>query len=331
MNDTTPAAADPPAGPDDDAIRIGVSTCLLGEPVRYDGGHKRDPLLTHLLAQYVTFVAVCPEVELGLGVPRPTLRLVSGDDGPRMVFHDSDRDITADMQRFAARRVKALEAQDLCGYVLKSNSPSCGMERVRVYNAKGMPHKNGTGLFAAALLAHLPLLPVEEEGRLHDPALRENFLERVFAFHRVKRVFRGRWRPGDVVAFHTREKLLVLSHEPEGYRALGRLVADIQQHPRAEFAATYQQRYMQALGKHATRGRHTNVMQHMAGYLKDHLDADAKAELGGLIDDYRKGLLPLIVPVTLIRHHVRRFDVAYLADQYYLQPHPKELMLRNHV
>ena len=312
-------------------IRIGVSTCLLGENVRFDGGHKRDPFLTRVLSRYFEFVPVCPEVELGLGVPRPTLRLIEGDDAPRMVTSDGERDISTSMRDYARERVARLTGEDLSGYVLKAGSPSCGMERVRVYSEKGMPTKKGIGLFARELMARFTLLPIEEEGRLHDPVLRENFVERVFGFHRMTTLLGGDWRRRDVIEFHAREKLLLLCHEPEGYTDLGRLVAKIAEIPRDEFVERYAARYMQALQVHASRGRHTNVLEHMVGYLRDKLDQGDRAELADVIRDYRSGLVPLIVPITLIRHHVRRHRIGYLESQYYLQPHPKELMLRNHV
>jgi len=312
-------------------IRIGVSSCLLGEQVRFDGGHKRDRFLTDRLGGYVSWVPVCPEFEVGMGIPRPTLRLVRHDDGVRMQESDSGRDHTASMERYTKRRVAALRKLDLCGYVLKRDSPSCGMERVKIYAEKGMPRREGRGLFAEALIAALPWLPVEEEGRLHDAALRENFIERVFACRRLRNLFHGRWTAGRVVEFHTAHKLQVMAHSPQAYRELGRLVASVKQIPRSEFRDRYECGFMEALARRATPGRNTNVLQHMAGYLREGLERAERAELVENIEDYRKGLVPLVVPLTLLRHHARRQGAAYLLGQVYLEPHPKELMLRNHV
>jgi len=325
------AEAGSPAGAN--AIRVGVSSCLLGEQVRYDGGHKRDRFVTDVLGEFVEWVPVCPELEAGLGLPRPAMRLVrEGDDERvRMVEIKSRRDHTATMQSFAAKRVRALRALDLCGYVLKRDSPSCGMERVKIYLEKGSPEKKGVGLFAKALLEALPELPVEEEGRLNDPALRENFIERVFAYRRLRELFSGRFTNGRIVDFHTAHKLQLMAHGTEPYRALGRLVAEVKRTPRAEFRDSYQRGFMAALSRVASRGRNTNVLQHAAGHLKTLLDAPSRAELAGLIEDYRNGHVPLVVPVTLLRHHTRVHDVAYLNGQTFLEPHPKELMLRNHV
>lgn len=322
---------------DDDPIRIGVSACLLGREVRFDGGHKRDVFLTDVLGAFVEWVPVCPEVEIGMGVPRETLRLERDGDGVRLVAPKSGADHTRSMQRWAAKRAAGLERLDLDGYVLKKDSPSCGMERVKVYPRAGgdgqhhAPTKDGRGVFAAALLEAMPLLPVEEEGRLHDPRLRENFVERVFAWRRLRRLFAGRWSAGDLVAFHTAHKLSLLAHGAEAYRALGRLVADAKKLPRAELRARYEAGFMEALRAIATTRKHTNVLQHAVGFFKQSVDAASRAELVQLVDDYRRGLVPLVVPITLIRHHARRTGAGYLLGQTYLEPHPKELMLRNHV
>jgi uncharacterized protein YbgA (DUF1722 family)/uncharacterized protein YbbK (DUF523 family) len=311
-------------------ILIGVSSCLLGQSVRYDSGHKKDAFVTGLLGRFVEFVPVCPEVEVGMSIPRPTIRLERRGEEIRLVDNKNAIDHTDAMRRYAERRVAEVEKLDLCGWVLKKDSPSCGMERVRVY-AKGAPTKSGVGLFAEALMKQMPLLPVEEEGRLNDPELRENFVERVFAYRRLKDLFRGRWTLGDLVRFHTAEKLLLLAHDTEGYRKLGRIVAQAKEIRRGELPARYGEIFMQAMSKPATLGKQTNVLQHMAGYFKDTLPDEEKAELHDAIRDYRSRLVPLVVPLTLIRHHVRKLRVAYLEGQTHLAPHPKELMLRNHV
>jgi uncharacterized protein YbgA (DUF1722 family)/uncharacterized protein YbbK (DUF523 family) len=316
---------------DDAPLRIGVSACLLGREVRHDGQHKRDRFLTDVLGEYVEWVPVCPEVEMGMGVPRPSIRLEQREGGVHLIEPRSGRDHTRAMESYGARRTRELERLELCGYVLKKDSPSCGMERVKLWPARGAATRAGRGLFAGALLERFGTLPVEEEGRLCDARLRENFVERIFAYRRLRALFRGRWTPGELVAFHTAHKLLLLAHSEVEYRALGRLVAAAKKTPRAELRARYEHGFMIGLAKIATPKRHTNVLQHMVGHLRDGLDTTDRAELTALIEDYRRGLLPLVVPLALLRHHVRRLEVAYLRGQIYLEPHPKELMLRNHV
>lgn len=312
-------------------IRVGLSSCLLGKNVRFDGGHKRDAFITDLLAEYFDYVPVCPELEVGMGVPRESVRLVGSAAAPRLVGGKSGTDWTERMVTWAEDRLRRLERHDLCGFILKKGSPTCGMERVRVYNPKGMPERDGRGLFAMLLIEHFPLLPVEEEGRLHDPALREGFVVRVFAYHRLRTLFASKPSRGQVVAFHTAQKFLLLAHSPPHYQTLGRLVARIKHVPPAELAEQYTRLTLEGLAVLATRRKHANVLQHLAGFLRQHLDDHDRAELHTVIGDYQKGLVPLIVPMTLLRHHVARHDITYVADQVYLNPHPKELMLRNHV
>lgn len=313
------------------ALRVGISSCLLGELVRYDGGHKRDRFLVETLGQYVEWVPVCPEMEVGMGVPRESIRLERAGGEVRLVAIKSRRDHTCSMAKWARTRLSELAKENLCGYILKSRSPSCGMERVPVYDKNGVPSRDGVGAFAKPLLERSPDLPIEEEGRLHDPKLRENFVERIFAYQRLQNLFATRWKARNVVDFHTRHKLLLMAHSPKEYRELGRQVAGIQQAAWGAFRRNYERTFMAALRKNATKGRHTNVLRHAAGYVKEQLDVASRQELAALIEDFRNGLVPLVVPITLIRHYVRRFEVAYLENQYYLEPHPKELMLRNHV
>ena len=312
-------------------LRLGISACLLGDEVRYDGGHKRDAFLTTVLGPFVEWVKVCPEVEVGMGTPRESIRLVEADGRLRLLTVKTGVDHTAPMTAYAATRVAALESEGLCGYVLKKDSPSCGMTRVKVYSGEGPGTRTGVGLYARALLARFPHLPVEEEGRLVDPRLRENFIERVFAYRRLRDLFEGRWTTGDLVRFHTAHKLVLLAHSTQGYERLGRLVATARSHDRASLLTQYTGGFMDALKAIATPQRHTNVLQHTVGYFKKTLDSASRTELLTAIDDYRLGLVPLIVPITLVRHHVRVHDVKYLEGQVYLAPHPKELMLRNHV
>jgi uncharacterized protein YbgA (DUF1722 family)/uncharacterized protein YbbK (DUF523 family) len=316
-------------------IKIGISSCLLGRNVRFDGGHKEDRFLTGVLAAHVTWAPVCPEVEAGMGVPRESVHLVddpSDPVGPRMLGTRSGTDHTEAMRAWARRRARELDALDLCGYVLKKDSPSCGMERVKLYPVGGAPaSRDGIGLFARALIDHAPLLPVEEEGRLHDAKLRDNWVERVFAHRRLKDLRAARHSRGAVVAFHTAHKFQLLAHGTAPYQALGRLVARIAEHTPAEFLALYGEAFMQALRARATPARHVNVLQHIAGFFKRELSPGEKRELEEVIADYRAGLVPLVVPITLVRHHARAHGAKYVLDQTYLSPHPKELMLRNHV
>jgi uncharacterized protein YbgA (DUF1722 family)/uncharacterized protein YbbK (DUF523 family) len=318
----------------DAPIRIGVSSCLLGNEVRFDGGHKRDEFLLNTLGHFVEFVPICPEMDIGLGTPRETLRLVRDNDKVgeiRLVGNKSATDSTAAMNTYAAKRLNSLAREDLSGYVLKKDSPSCGMERVRVYRSSGIPTRDGIGLFASALMRRYPNLPIEEEGRLSDPHLRENFVERVFAYRRLRTFFSARWTRGGLVQFHTAHRLTLMAHSPRMYRELGQMVGTAKTIPRDELSERYQRDFMAALKTLATTARHTNVLQHMLGYLREHLDTSARTELTSLIDNYRGGLVPLIVPITMLRHYVRKFDVSNLRGQIYLEPHPKELMLRNHV
>ena len=316
------------------SLRLGISSCLLGEAVRYDGGHNRDPFLVQTLGPMVEWVPVCPEVEVGLGTPRETIRLVhhpTDGDGVRLMTAKTNVDLTKAMRRYARQRVSALATEGLSGYVLKKDSPSCGMARVKVWRDKGMSERNGRGIFAAELLRQYPNLPVEEEGRLHDPSLRENFIDRVFMYRRLRALFSGRWTVGDLVRFHTAHKLVLMAHSIQGYRELGRLVAEAKGVDRVELVRRYEDELMAAMAKPATRARHTNTLQHAIGHFKQTLDTASRQELGVVIEDFRQGLVPLIVPLTLIRHHARRLDVWYLLGQRYLAPELKELMLRNHV
>jgi uncharacterized protein YbgA (DUF1722 family)/uncharacterized protein YbbK (DUF523 family) len=313
--------------------RIGISSCLLGQKVRYDGGHKRDSFLVDTFGQFVEWVAVCPEVELGLGTPRDSLRLVqpAAAGNLRMVNNRTGEDISEPMRAWGRRKVDWLAKQDLSGYILKKDSPSCGMERVKVYGPAGMPSRSGRGLFAAVLAERLPDLPVEEEGRLTDPRLRDNFVERVFAHQRLAALFRGRWTMGDLVRFHTAHKLALLAHQPSAYSALGKLMGEAKSRDRSEVRRDYRRGFMAALAALATPRKHVNVLMHMLGHFRKTLDDATRSDLVQAIEDYHRGLVPLVVPITLFRHYVRRHAVEYLAGQVYLDPHPKELMPRNHV
>ena len=310
--------------------KVGVSTCLLGEPVRYDGGHKRDRYITDTLGQYFDWVPVCPEVECGLPVPRESMHLEGDPAAPRLVTTRTHLDHTERMHRWAERRLRELACENLCGYIFKSNSPSSGMERIRVYDAGGVPRKVGVGLFAAAFMVRFPLLPVEDEGRLHDAHLRENFIERIFCLKRYRDFRASDASLGGLVAFHSRHKLQLMSHSPKLLGEMGRLVADAKQMPMAELLSQYERLLMDTLAARATRGRNANVLEHMLGYFKEDLSPDEKQEMVQIVAQYQEGLLPLIVPVILVQHYVHKYRPAYLLNQSYLAPHPIELQLRNH-
>ncbi len=315
------------------ALRLGISHCLLGEKCRWDGGHKLDPYLVNTLGQVVEWIPVCPEAELGLGIPRESMRLVGSVEAPRLVTHTTGRDYTEAMQAWARRRLEELAPLNLHGYVLKKDSPSCGMARVRVYGKAGeTPANHGVGLYARELMARFPLLPVEEEGRLHDAGLRENFIERIFVEVRWRKLLAEDPTPAGLVRFHTAHKMTLMAHAPAKYREMGRLVAQAGALPWEQLVADYNRLLHATLGYLATPARHSDVLQHLMGFLKRELDAADKEELLGVIDDYRAGLTPLIVPLTLLQHHLRRHKAAdWVYQQVYLTPYPKELLLRNHV
>ena len=316
---------------DDGKIRLGISTCLLGEPVRWNGGHTRDRFLTDTLGQYVDYVPVCPEVECGLPTPREPLRQVGTPEHPRLVTTKTKIDLTDQMVAWARRRVVELEKENLCGFVCMARSPSSGMERVKVYDAHGMPHKTGVGVFARAFMEHFPLLPVEENGRLCDARLRENFIERIFTLNRWRAMLaRGRTR-GNLVDFHARHKLLLMAHSPKHCRQMGRLVGQGKTFLPTDLFEQYQDLLMGAMRLKTTPRKHTNVLQHMMGYFKRQMAPDEKKEMLEVIEQYRKELIPLIVPATLLGHYVRKYREPYLSRQVYLHPHPAELRLRNHV
>lgn len=319
-------------GRKDAPIKVGISTCLLGENVRFDSGHKRDRFITDILGEYFEFIPSCPEMEIGMGVPREAVHLVDSPEGIQMVGVRSGKDWTDKMRRYSDTRVKQLAKHRLSGYILKSKSPSCGMERVKLFHSNGnAASSNGVGMYTEYLLREYPLLPVEEEGRLHDINLRENFIVRVFAFHRLQDLFDGRFSRKEVVRFHTIHKYLLLAHSPKHYTQMGKLVAAIADHQPDSFREEYSRLFMEGLKTKSTTKKHVNVLLHIVGFFKKYLEADDKKYLLAVIDDYHKQLVPLIVPLTLIKRYVDKYEVTYLADQIYLSPHPKELMLRNHV
>jgi uncharacterized protein YbgA (DUF1722 family)/uncharacterized protein YbbK (DUF523 family) len=312
-------------------IKLGVSSCLLGNSVRYDGGHKRDGYVVDTLGQFFAFLPVCPEVECGLSVPRESMRLEGDPESPRLVTNRTKADLTERMLAYCAGRAQDLACEGLRGFIFKKDSPSSGLHRVKVYDENGSPGRTGRGLFAAAFTARFPLVPVEEEGRLNDPDLRENFIERVFAYARLEDFLASRPSLGELVGFHTAHKLLVMSHSVTIYRELGALVGQAKSMDRDELFARYRALFMKAMAVQATEKKNANVLMHIMGYFKKRLSSGEKAELLELIGQYGAHLVPLIVPMTMIRHYIRKYEEAYLAGQIYLSPHPAELMLRNHV
>jgi uncharacterized protein YbgA (DUF1722 family)/uncharacterized protein YbbK (DUF523 family) len=307
-------------------VRLGISACLLGEKVRYDGGHKRDRFLTDVLGRHVEWVPVCPEVEIGMGTPREPIQLVQGAGGIRLLGVTSELDHAEAMRRFARKKLDELIEQGIRGYVLKKDSPSCGMDRVKLYDEQGVSRRQGVGVFAEALMRRLPHLPIADEARLSDARLRENFIERIFAYCRLRALFDRRWSVGHLVRFHTAHKLMLLAHQPRAYGELGQLVAHAKSLPRSRVRARYEAAFMEALAKIATPRRHRNVLLHMLGYFKRLLNEASRHELLTSIEDHSRGLVPLSVPLALFRHHVRQHGVEYLAGQVYLEPHPAELM-----
>ena len=314
-----------------ETIRVGVSSCLLGQSVRFDGGHKHDRRITDELGDYLAWVPVCPEIELGLGAPREALRLVQAEDGVRMQTSKTGRDLTEQMADHADKRVEGLRDWQLRGYILKKDSPTCGMERVKVYNADNIPERSGVGLYARSLLSAYPNLPVEEEGRLNDPALRENFVTRVFAYDRWLRMRETGAQTRDLVRFHTQHKMLMLAHRPDALKRLGRLVAEAGERDLDDVLDRYEASFMDALSNVATRKRHVNALQHLAGFLKRTLSRDDRSELHGLIRDYARGWVPLVAPMTLLKHHLKQLSHPWANAQLYLEPYPRALRLRNEI
>lgn len=312
-----------------DRPKLGVSACLLGKPVRFDGGHKKNNFILNQLSQYMDFVSSCPEAEAGFGTPRPTMQLRQEDNGVRLVFSkDPTNDITDRMKQFSLEKVQALSELD--GFIFKKDSPSCGVFRVPVVVHKsGMRNREGIGLFAEAFMQQHPLIPVEEEGRLNDSALCENFFERVYAYKRWKMIESPETNVQGLIEFHARHKLMLMARSSEYYRELGRMVAGTTQKDLAERREKYIHRFMQVMKLIAQRGRQVNVLQHIMGYLKHSLSRSDKQELLNVFEAYRHKQVPLITPVTLLKHHLRVNPQDYVTEQHYLKPFPEELALRS--
>jgi len=310
-------------------VRLGISSCLLGQEVRFNGGHKRDGFVADVLSRFVDYYPVCPEVAIGLGIPRAPIRLVGDPACPHTVgTDDPSLDVTERLDAFSRKQVASLPG--ISGYILKKDSPSCGMERVKVYGLQGgMGQRKGVGIYARALMDGMPELPVEEEGRLNDPVLRENFLTRVYVHDRWRRTCTAELTRGKLIGFHSDHKYLVMAHSQAAYKRLGQLLADLRNVDLEAVAQMYFAELMTSLRRRVSRKRHVNVLQHMLGYLKKSIDSGDKAELIRHIEAYRDGEVPLIVPTTLLRHHFRRHPDPYMERQVYLHPYPDELALRN--
>jgi len=312
-------------------IKIGISSCLLGDKVRYDGNHRLDRFITDTLGQYFEWISVCPEIEFGLSVPREPMHLFGSPESPRLLTIKTGIDYTERMLKWAESKLKKLEKENLCGFIFKSRSPSSGIGGVKVYMPSGTVTKTGKGLFGGAFMKHFSLIPVEDDGRLHNPRFRENFIERIFVLKRWQEFKKKGASITDLIDFHTDHKLLIMAHSPRHYSILGRLIGNTKKEKRENILSEYIRILMEGMKLIATVNKNTNVLQHIQGYFKKHLTSEEKQELIGIIQSYSKEFIPLVVPITLLKHYVRKFNVSYLKRQYYLEPHPMELMLRNHV
>jgi len=312
------------------SLKLGISSCLLGNNVRYDGGQKLDHYLRDTLGQFIEWVFVCPETECGLPIPREAMDLVGDPDSPRLITRVTGVDHTGRMLQWAKKKLAALEKEGLSGFVLKARSPSCGVHDTKLYSRPGRLARRRAGLFAEAVMDRFPLMPVEDEEGLQDPGIRENFIERLFVYQRGQELLAEGGTVGQLVAFHSRHKYLLMSHSAKHLKELGSLVSDPKKFRRSELLEQYFRLLMEGMKLQATIRKHTDVLQHMAGYFKKQLSPTEKLELQDVITQYHQGLVPLIVPITLINHYVRKYDDPYLKEQYYLNPLSLELMLRNH-
>jgi uncharacterized protein YbgA (DUF1722 family)/uncharacterized protein YbbK (DUF523 family) len=315
----------------DKLIKLGISGCLSGNRVRYDGGHKLDRFLTETLGRYVRFVSICPEAGCGLGVPREPMRLTGNPENPRLMTINTGRDLTDQLMSWSNERVVGLEKEDLCGFIFKKNSPACGKDWVKVHTETSGIVNEGKGIFARIFQERFPLLPVEDEERIHDPALREQFVERVFVLKRWRDCLANDRSRGSLVRFHSCHKLMIMARSTEYYRKMGKWVADSKNYSEKELYETYQTLLLEALSLKTTPEKHVNALQHISGYFKKDLTADEKQELTESIRQYRNGHIPIIIPITLLNHYVRKYDQAYLKSQHYLSLDPTEVLLKNHV
>jgi uncharacterized protein YbgA (DUF1722 family)/uncharacterized protein YbbK (DUF523 family) len=312
-------------------IRVGVSSCLLGEQVRWNGEHKKDVFVYEVLGRYFEWAPSCPEMEIGMGVPREAVYLEGKANAAKLIGKETKTDWTAKMVKYSRQRSRELGRAGICGYIFKENSPTCGVQGVKLFSESGNPAGQGSGLFAHTFMERCPLVPVEEEGRLHDPKIRENFIVRVFSYHRLLRLFEKKYSRSALVQFHTNQKFLLLAHSRKHYDRLGRLVANDKKVPPAKLVGQYTELFMQTLSVKTTVKKNVDVLHHLLGFLKEILSKEEKQDILETIQDYHNQWVPLVVPLTLLRHHVRTHNIEYLMNQVYLNPHPKELMLRNHV
>lgn len=311
-------------------INIAISKCLLGEKVRYDGQHKHDRYITGTMEKFFNWVGVCPEADCGMSIPREAMRLVGTPDNHRLMTINSKTDLTPQMLKWAKPKLAELAKVNLCGYIFKAKSPSSGMARIKIYNDKGNVAGYGSGIFAGMFMERFPLVPVIDEGRLHDPDLRENFIERVFVYSRWQKLVESGFDPANLQEFHANHKLLMMAHSPAKLKALGGFVAAINKRSKQQAYTEYFERVTEILKMIPTIKKHTNVLQHIMGYFKNDLSTFEKQELVNLIEHYREGYMPRIVPLTLLCHYTKKYDKAYLKGQYYLEPSPMELLLQNH-
>lgn len=312
-------------------IKIGISSCLLGNQVRYDGQHKYDHFLVKSLGEFMEYIPVCPEVECGLPVPRDAMRLVGDSSNPRLITIKTKIDLTEQMKKWGEIKLNELSPENLCGFIFKANSPSSGMERIKIYPpAGGVAQKNGVGIFADMFMKKFPYLPVEDDGRLHDPAIRENFIERIFTYKRWLEMIETQRTVNGLIQFHTSHKLMLMAHSPEHYRIAGQITASANKSNLKNKQSDYLKNLMAGLKKAATPRKNFNVLQHILGYFKNDLTSDEKRETLEIMENYKNELIPLIVPVTLLNHYINKYNQEYLKGQYYLHPHPYELKLRNH-
>ncbi|MBX8521896.1 DUF523 and DUF1722 domain-containing protein [Pseudomonas cichorii] len=312
-----------------DKPKLGISACLLGAEVRFNGGHKESRLCTRALSEYFDFVPACPEVAIGMGIPREPIRLVGDPVNPQAVGTvNRELNVTQALADYGLHM--AGEMGDICGYIFMQKSPSCGLERVKVYHENGSPvDGGGRGIYAQSFCASHPDLPVEEDGRLNDAVLLENFVTRVFAYAAWQKLLKDGVTRRALSEFHSRYKYQLMASNPQQYKVLGNMLGSMGRSDPNEIAPRYFSQLMAALKKCATRRTHTNVLQHLSGYLKNHLDTEDKQEIQRLISQYHQGIVPLIVPLTLLKHHFRQHPDPYIALQVYMQPHPENLSLRN--
>jgi uncharacterized protein YbgA (DUF1722 family)/uncharacterized protein YbbK (DUF523 family) len=315
---------------EDQRIKLGISSCLLGAKVRYDGKHRLNPFLKETLGQFVKWIPVCPEVECGLPVPREAMQLVGYPMNVRLLTIKKKVDYTDLMKEYTFSKIPSLREENLSGFIFKSKSPSSGMQGVDIYNSKGQPEFKGTGLFAEEVMCHFPLMPVEDDTRLHNSVIRENFIERIFVYKRWRELIQNKPVRNKLIEFHTRHKFLIMAHSPSVLIKLGNLVAWKKEIQELDLYNQYISVLMKGLKVEATLSKNVNVIEHLLGYLKKNLNQSEKQEFLEIVENYQQGLIPLIVPLTLIRHYGRKYKITYLNDQYYLNPHPAELMLRNH-